>query len=73
MQKVNSKKNKKIGFKEAFNELPAGKVKEVKESICLEMGWANSTFYSKIKGARKLKPPERVILQSIFEGYGIEL
>jgi len=70
---MRKKDNKKTGFKDAFYELPAGKIKEAKKAICKEMGWANSTFYSKCNGHRELRNPERVLLQAIFEGFGIEL
>lgn len=66
-------KNKVVGFSEAFYCLPHNKMSEVKIAICKDMGWCESTFNSKRNGTRKLTNPERVLLESIFAGFGIEL
>ena len=60
------------GFSDAFYCLPHNQLKAVKKAICSEMGWAEPTFNSKRNGSRELKNPERIVLRSIFEGYGIE-
>ena len=60
------------GFSDAFYCLPHNMLSSVKKTICDEMGWAESTFNSKRNGTRELKNPERIVLRSIFEGYGIE-
>ena len=59
-------------FNKAFHCLPSNALDTVKVEIIDQMGWAPSTFDSKIKGRRNLKKPEKTILKMIFEGYGIE-
>ena len=59
-------------FYDAFHCLPSNILIDVRMEIIDQMGWAPSTFDSKIKGRRNLKKPEKTILKMIFEGYGIE-
>jgi len=60
------------GFADAFYSLPANKLIDVRLEICEEMGWHYTTFISKRAGRRKLKKPERAVLQDIFRRHGIE-
>ncbi|HUX56263.1 MAG TPA: hypothetical protein VMV77_04770 [Bacteroidales bacterium] len=59
-------------FYYAFHCLPSNMLGAVRAEIIDQMGWAPTTFTSKINGNRNLKKPEKTILKMIFEGYGIE-
>lgn len=62
----------KKGFIKAYHRLPYDMLEKVKSEIIDEMGWADTTWPSKLSGVRNLKKPERTILKMIFNKYGIK-
>ena len=64
----------KVGFLEAYNQLPAGIQGMVRNRIRKECEWeAHTTFYAKVNGTSPIKLPEWRVLREIFAEYGIDV
>lgn len=62
------------GFSEAWDLLPGGKQKEVREEIQQKCGWrSRMTFYNKRNGSFTVTYPELVVIKGIFEAYNIDI
>ena len=68
--KINSKAHYK-GFEKAFGALPHDHISGVRKELMGNLGWSISLFYYKKRGDTPIRENEVPIIESVFEGFGL--
>lgn len=58
-------------FKKGWNQVPQGKVKEVKDAIMTALDINAANFYKRLKGDVEPKVSEAAAIEGIFQSYDI--
>lgn len=60
------------GFYKAFETLPHKSMSPVRIELMNSLGWSISCFYYKMRGDTSIRENEAPVIESIFQGFGID-